>query len=145
MEEFYSLERKEMLCAKFVVFGVWSFQEQKSGLKELTGNSDWNTQQKKGKDAKGHLFVNFCNHSLLSTNVWSNSTWTSGQALIWWGSFQTNFRTTVCLVLFPEKWFERLNPKWYEADGSDHQIDRCLSESNLSLLIVSLHLWHISC
>ena len=57
MEEFYSLERKEMLCAKFVVFGVWSFQEQKSGLKELTGNSDWNTQQEKGKDARGQLIL----------------------------------------------------------------------------------------
>ena len=68
MEEFYSLERKEMLCAKFVVFGVWSFQEQKSGLKELTGNSDWNTQQEKRKRCKRPTyFVPFCNYSLLST------------------------------------------------------------------------------
>ena len=74
MEEFYSLERKEMLCAKFVVFGVWSFQEQKSGLKELTGNSDWNTQQEKRKRCKRPTyFVPFCNYSLLSTKVWNDS------------------------------------------------------------------------
>ena len=130
----------------FVVFGVWSFQEQKSGLKELTGNSDWNTQQEKRKRCKRPTyFVPFCNYSLLSTKVWNDSInfrSNNGRMRLLSNQFQNH---CVHLVLFPEKWFERLNPKWSEADGSDHQIDRCLSESNLSLLIVSLHLWHISC
>ena len=41
----------------FVVFGVWSFQEQKSGLKELTGNSDWNPQEEKQKKMQKFNFL----------------------------------------------------------------------------------------
>ena len=70
----YILSSVRKCCVpSFVVFGVWSFQEQKSGLKELTGNSDWNTQQKKRKRCKRPTFLVICNYSLLSTKVWSDS------------------------------------------------------------------------
>ena len=119
-----------MLCAKFCSFRSLELSRAEVWIEGIDRKLRLEYSTEKRKRFQVNLFGYFCNYSLLSTKVWSDS---------------INFRTTVYLVLFPEKWFERLNPKWYEADGSDHQIDRCLSESNLSLLIVSLHLWHISC